>query len=292
MDAYDILGVPPNSSKEECKAAYRRLASQLHPDKGGDTAKFQAVQVAWDAIEQGYRRFIRKGPEVSNTARHSTTSAMAGAHPRASSFSDVFDRFSAANSAWGIGPSVTLQCPASTQGFEHTRDGFTYNIPAGVPDGWQQSIKSRSTIIGQHMQRTTTFKVKLVVPHDPTMRIQGIDMTSTRLPYTNLIGDAVCAINTHAINLVLGAWVQIRDVFNKPHTIRIPEGFDPQHRLRISGAGYYQWDGISREPILDARGDLYVEVVPTFSKWEAMSETDRTQAALKLKEKMSNASDE
>ncbi len=49
-DFYKTLGVDPTASKDQIKAAYRKLASIHHPDKGGDTAKFQEIQAAYDAL--------------------------------------------------------------------------------------------------------------------------------------------------------------------------------------------------------------------------------------------------
>jgi len=47
MDHYAVLGVAKNATPDEIKKAYRKLASQHHPDKGGDTAKFQQIQEAY-----------------------------------------------------------------------------------------------------------------------------------------------------------------------------------------------------------------------------------------------------
>jgi len=47
MDYYNTLGVNRNASPDEIKKAYRRLAGQHHPDKGGDTATFQKIQEAY-----------------------------------------------------------------------------------------------------------------------------------------------------------------------------------------------------------------------------------------------------
>ena len=41
MTHYATLGVGENANADEIKKAYRKLASQHHPDKGGDTVKFQ-----------------------------------------------------------------------------------------------------------------------------------------------------------------------------------------------------------------------------------------------------------
>ena len=38
-DHYATLGVARTATQDEIKRAFRKLASQHHPDKGGDTAK-------------------------------------------------------------------------------------------------------------------------------------------------------------------------------------------------------------------------------------------------------------
>lgn len=50
---HDILGVSAMARREEVEAAYRRLRSANHPDKGGDGAKFDEVQRAWEQYERG-----------------------------------------------------------------------------------------------------------------------------------------------------------------------------------------------------------------------------------------------
>jgi len=49
-DHYATLGVAKTAAPDEIKQAFRRLASQHHPDKGGDTKKFQEIQAAYDTL--------------------------------------------------------------------------------------------------------------------------------------------------------------------------------------------------------------------------------------------------
>lgn len=56
MDHYKTLGVEKNSNPDEIKKAYRKLASKHHPDKGGDTAMFQQIQIAYDTLSDPDKR--------------------------------------------------------------------------------------------------------------------------------------------------------------------------------------------------------------------------------------------
>ena len=53
---YDSLGVPKDASADAIRAAYRKKAQANHPDKGGDVAKFQAIQTAYDVLSDEKRR--------------------------------------------------------------------------------------------------------------------------------------------------------------------------------------------------------------------------------------------
>lgn len=73
-DYYDVLGVPRNASKDDIKKAYRRLAHQFHPDKGGgDEKKFKEVNEAYQVLSSDekraqYDRFGNVGTGSEGTA--------------------------------------------------------------------------------------------------------------------------------------------------------------------------------------------------------------------------------
>jgi curved DNA-binding protein CbpA len=51
MKAHEILGVPETATPEEIKAAYKKLASEHHPDKeGGDAEKFRIIREAYEEL--------------------------------------------------------------------------------------------------------------------------------------------------------------------------------------------------------------------------------------------------
>ena len=65
-DYYATLGVSRSASADEIKRAYRRLASQHHPDKGGDTQKFQEIEEAYRILGDDQQRQQYDNPRPQN----------------------------------------------------------------------------------------------------------------------------------------------------------------------------------------------------------------------------------
>jgi molecular chaperone DnaJ len=74
---YQILGVPEDASEKDIKRAYRKLATEWHPDKhqGKDTlleadTKFKAISEAYSILSDEVRRreydTVRRGPSAFN----------------------------------------------------------------------------------------------------------------------------------------------------------------------------------------------------------------------------------
>lgn len=55
-DYYAILGVPKTASEDEIKKAFRRLAHEHHPDKGGDQQKFKDINEAYQILGDKQKR--------------------------------------------------------------------------------------------------------------------------------------------------------------------------------------------------------------------------------------------
>ena len=55
-DYYQILGISKESSQDEIKKAYYKLAHQHHPDKGGDEKKFKEINEAYQVLSSAEKR--------------------------------------------------------------------------------------------------------------------------------------------------------------------------------------------------------------------------------------------
>jgi len=55
-DYYKVLGVEKNATKDDIKKAFRKLAGQHHPDRGGDEKKFKEVNEAYQILANDKKR--------------------------------------------------------------------------------------------------------------------------------------------------------------------------------------------------------------------------------------------
>ena len=65
------MGLDPKATETEIKKAYRNLARQHHPDKGGDPEKFKKIQGAYDVLsdpqaKENFDRFGTTDPQPPN----------------------------------------------------------------------------------------------------------------------------------------------------------------------------------------------------------------------------------
>jgi DnaJ-domain-containing protein 1 len=50
QQALNVLGLPPNATRQQIKRRYRTLAKQYHPDRGGDQQQMQRIIAAYELL--------------------------------------------------------------------------------------------------------------------------------------------------------------------------------------------------------------------------------------------------
>jgi DnaJ family protein A protein 2 len=65
-DYYSILQLPKTASKDDIKRAYKKLALQHHPDRGGDEEKFKQISTAYETLIDDSKRRQYDNPSSFN----------------------------------------------------------------------------------------------------------------------------------------------------------------------------------------------------------------------------------
>lgn len=216
MNYYDTLGVNRNSSPEEIKKAYRRLASKHHPDRGGDEAVFKKVQEAYDVLSDERQRAQYDNPQPEWNAR--------GGPSFNDIFADVFGRRNA-NFDSLVNVEITLsQAFTGTTFYVDLPNNETVQVrvPAGVRDG------SKIRVPGKGLQRDPNFPPGdlYVVPH--------VKMPNN---WGRKDDDLYIRIEIDSFDAILGTDVIVEHVNGKKYNVKIPKGIQTDEKIRLAGLG-------------------------------------------------------
>ena len=55
-DYYEALGLSRNANEHDIKRAYRKMAHEHHPDKGGSSDKFKEINQAYEILSDPQKR--------------------------------------------------------------------------------------------------------------------------------------------------------------------------------------------------------------------------------------------
>lgn len=236
-DYYQILGVPRNANDDEIKKSFRRLASQHHPDKGGDTQKFQEIQEAYAVLSDPARRHEYDHPQVH------VRRGPAGPFDFQDIFNGMFSARANPGSDWGrrtmrVQLYITLRDVAvggnriislATPSGQGTAE---ITIPAGIEDG--ESIRYPQIAPG-NQDIVVLFRVQ----PDPNWERIG----------TTIHG----SIEVMIWDLILGTTVNVVTITDTVISVVVPPNTQPGTTLRVRGHGLPGRQG-------SARGDLMLEV--------------------------------
>jgi curved DNA-binding protein len=252
MNYYEILGVNQNSSPEDIKKAYRKLASQHHPDKGGDTAKFQEIQSAYNTLsdpgqKQQYDYQLAGGGQN-------------GVHIQwhGHDIHDIFNQF-------GFGDPFA----AFRQQHARRNKDLRIEIPLTLESTLEEQTKTISVQTPAGERSTIEVKIPRGVNPDTNIKYPGLgDNLFNTLPrgdlyvqfaiqvpdgYRVLGVDIYHRAKVNCLLAVAGGKITVKGIDGKNFSLNVPAGTQPGLRLRIPGQGLYQLDS-------NNRGDLYIEL--------------------------------
>jgi DnaJ-class molecular chaperone len=237
MDHYTTLGVNKNAGPDEIKRAYRKLASQHHPDKGGDKAKFQEIQAAYDTLSNPDKRSQYDNPQPQfhggggfNGAPPGFEDIFAqmfsgGQHP----FGNMFrQQQSPRNRTLNIQTSITLEEAfygkdlIATLGLPSGREQtIEVKIPAGINDGTTLRLSGMGDDSVSGVPRGDIHLTVNITPHHRFQR-RGDDL--------------LCVEDVSCIDAMLGKNIFIDTIDGKTLETTIQPG--TQHGQMLAAAGY------------------------------------------------------
>jgi curved DNA-binding protein len=242
MDHYNILGVAKNATPEEIKKAYRKLASQHHPDKGGDTAQFQKIQEAYAILSDPDKRKSYDNPQ------HNVRGFPPGFSMNGMDLNDLFgEMFTNIHAQQRTGrqllrTQVNLTLKDAYYGSkqilnlhtQHERRAVEISIPKGIKQGDQIRYDNI-------LQGATLMVVFNILP-DLNYDRKGNDLYSNR--------------SVSVLDLIVGSSFEFTTISGKKIQVKIPEKTQPYIQIKIAGHGM---------PIMNSEnnfGDQYILMKP------------------------------
>ena len=260
MTYYETLGVPETATADEIKRAYRKLASQHHPDKGGDTKKFQEIQTAYDTLgDDGKRRqYDMQQNGVGGQQFHFHTGGMNNPD-----ISEIFRSF-------GFGGANPFEFHQRPQ--QRRNKDLRIEIPVPLVTTLEEQTKTVQVKTTNGENTTVEVKIPRGITNGTSIRYSGLgDNLFNTIPR----GDLYVQINVHnadnfvvngvdlyttiSVNCLLatvGGTVTVDSLDGKTFELTLPAGTQPGMKFRLAGQGLYVLNSTHR-------GDLYVELALT-----------------------------
>ena len=243
-DHYATLGVSKTATTDEIKRAFRKLASQHHPDKGGDTAKFQSIQAAYDTLGDAVKRAEYDNPRPQFSG-----------FPGGAQFNmnDIFGQMFGGQSPFG--PQRRPQSHTRMTLWIRLTDvaqGGTRPVAVGTPQG-QSTIEVEIPLginDGDNVQYQGLapgggdLVIQFRVHPDPIWQRNGLDL--------------VTDVTADVWSMILGSDITVQTLTGSTLTTSMPPYTQPKTLIRLRGHGLRDRSGNT--------GDLMIRVMPTIPK--------------------------
>jgi curved DNA-binding protein len=280
MTYYETLGVAQDATQDDIKKAYRKLASQHHPDKGGDTKKFQEIQTAYDTLSNpekrqqydmggngafqspGYREFHFNHGNIDDIFRQFGFGAGFGADP----FAHIkqHQRRNKDLRVEILLPLVTTLEEQTKTISVQTTNGHRETVEVKIPRGVTNGTQIKYTGLGDNLFNTLPrgdLYVQFNVHNADGYVTNGIDLYHKT--------------NVNCLLAIVGSEITVTGLDGKTFILTIPPGTQPGTKFRIPQQGLYQLN-------IETRGDLYIEIAVTIPQNLDNSQLETIHSLLNL----------
>lgn len=257
MSYYKILSVAKEATADDIKRAYRKLASQHHPDKGGDKNKFQEIEEAYRTLSDPHKR---QQYDMQQNARPGMQFQWHSSDMNHPDISEIFRNFGFGGDPFGNFRQqrrnrdlrIEIPLPLVTTLEEQTKtiqvsttngdkSALEVKIPRGITNGTQIKYSGLGDNLFETLPRGDLY-VHFNVHNAENFVINNIDLYTT--------------VSVNCLLATVGGPVIVPGLDGKVFELALPAGTQPGIKFRIPQQGLYQLNA-------DIRGDLFVELVLT-----------------------------
>jgi curved DNA-binding protein len=232
---YQTLGVENTASQDDIKRAYRKLASQHHPDKGGDVQRFQEIEEAYRILSDPEQRAQYDNPQPQFNGFFGQ-----GMPP---DIRDIFGDIFGGNNPFGMfgsrsnSPRNRTLNIQTTISLEEAFTGKDLIVNLRLPNGEEQIVEVK---IPAGIQDGTTLRVAGMGENThPNLPRGDLHITIGIHPHSIFLrqnDDLVRPLEISCIDAMLGKQLRVETIDKKILEIAIAPG--TQHNKILSIPGY------------------------------------------------------
>ena len=266
---YDILGVNEQSTSAEITKAFKDLAKQHHPDRGGTQEKFQEINEAHDTLKSSQKRHdydsMRKFGGGTGGAQHPFFNE--------DIFGDIFSGFGQGGDMDFNGRFNFTGRNGDERIFRNVKQGnrsVNVRMAISIKEAMTSDEKTISYKLPSGREEFATVKIPAGVQHGVTFKYAGMgDDSIKNVPrgdlmvqmsvldsdgYTRKGNDLYTDKTINCFQAVRGHRIQLKTLEDSVITVNVPSGTQPGTLLMVRGKGMpvHKTTGI--------RGNLYVKI--------------------------------
>jgi DnaJ-class molecular chaperone len=243
-DHYATLGVARTATADEIKRAFRRLASQHHPDKGGDTKKFQEIQAAYDTLGDAAKRQQYDNPQPQFAGFPGGAQFNMG-----DIFSQMFGQGVQNARRNHVRMTIWVSLKESIQGGSKTvavsttagANTVQIDVPPGINDG--DNVQYGGVAPGG-MDLVIQFRIQ----PDPNWRRNNLDLSTEK---TIPIWD-----------FILGNDIEIENILGSILVTQMPARTQPGSIMRLRGQGIKDRQGHQGDLLIKLNAQIPTSIAP------------------------------
>lgn len=257
MDYYNVLGVSPTASNADIKTAYRKLAKENHPDRGGDSEKFKQINEAYDTLKDSTKRAAYDHVQTRSQSNRFYNQSQDNAE-----FNDIFVDLNEVFSGFGFGSQPIRRRQRRNRDLnisiivtlEEILNDVSKTVSVRNVNGERKLV---NITIPRHCNNGDTLKYKelgdssmtSLPPGDLFVNIQIEDHPYFKKERENLYYD----LTVNLVDAIAGGSPEIHSIEGKKLKVKIPPGTQYGTVMKIPNHGMYTKSG--------SRGSLFVKVL-------------------------------